>query len=478
VTRTIAIFPVLLLALAAGVSSGAAQTQASDRVAKTMAQQRNFLPPACKAGSGGGKISDLVSDLRAAASQTDATKRKADLDAVRQKLQQAVQGGNQGSNAGAWIYLGRADLYQGDLTGADTSFVRAEKLAPDCKDETDRWRQMAWTPLMKDGIAFANGNQPDSARLLFQQANTIYRGSPSAYVNLGAIYANQGQNDTAAVYFKQAAELAAKDTTFAEERKASLVNLGIVLNRAKRYDEAIAALEDFRKLAPNDSSGIRSLHTAYCGAHQAEKAQPLEKQLNLPPCSVAGGEASSLVEKGVAAFNAGKFPEAADLFGQAFAKQPYNHDALLNQATSYFKLKNGPKLVETAAPMVELEPMNEIALQLLEQGYRQTKQVDKQVATVTRRRALPVKLETKKIAISPTDIKIGLEATGRDARDAKDAPVKAAAVNLTFELLGADGNVVATQDVTVPALAAGATQEVTVAAQANGINGWRYKLKS
>jgi hypothetical protein len=122
--------------------------------------------------------------------------------------------------------------------------------------------------------------------------------------------------------------------------------------------------------------------------------------------------------------------------------------------------------------------MNEIALQLLEQGYRETKQVGKQVTTVTRRRSLPAKLETKRIAISPTDIKITLQATGRDARDAKDAPIKAAPVNLTFELLGADGAVVATQEVTLPPLASGAAQEVNVAAQANGINGWRYKVKS
>jgi hypothetical protein len=71
-----------------------------------------------------------------------------------------------------------------------------------------------------------------------------------------------------------------------------------------------------------------------------------------------------------------------------------------------------------------------------------------------------------------------MTATGRDARDSKDAPLKPAPVNLTFEMLGADGAVVATQDLTVPPLQAGATQDVTVAAQANGINGWRYKVKS
>jgi len=479
VSRTFLFISALLLWIAAGRSPLAAQAQSNDRVVKAMAQQRGFLPPACKAAAGGGgKINDLMSDLRGAAGQSDPAKRKAQLDAVRPKLREAVTTGGQGSNAAGWIYLGRADLYAGDIAGADSAFSQAEKLAPDCKDDTDRWRQIAWTPLINAGIAFANGNKPDSARALFLQANTIYRGSPSGFANLGVIYANTGQNDTAAAYFKQAAEIAAKDTIFADEQRFATLNLGVVLNRAKRFDEAIATLEQYRKMVPKDTTAGKSLHSAYCGANQTEKAAALEKEQSLPPCSVAGADASSLVEKGVAAFNANKFVEAADLFGQAYAKQPYNHDALLNQATSYFKAKNGPKLVETATPLIELEPMNETALQLLEQGYRETKQVEKQVATVTRRRSLPARLETKRITISPTDIKIGLQATGRDARDAKDAPIKAAPVNLTFELLGADGNVVATQEVTVPPLASGAGQEVSVAAQGNGISGWRYKVKS
>ena len=477
--RTLESFSMAFLALTAGVAPLAAQAPTSDRVAKAISQQRTVLPPACKSAvTGTSKINDIVTDLRAATSQSDPAKRASALNGVKQKLQQAIETGNQANNAAAWIYLGRTDLYAGDVAGADSAFSQAEKIAPDCRDETDRWRQMAWAPLVNDGMTFANGNKPDSARALFLQANTIYRGSPSAILNLGVIYANQGQNDTAATYFKQAADIASKDTSFADEQKFATLNLGVVLNRQKKYDEAIAPLEQYRKMAPTDTSGGKALHAAYCGTNQNDKAQALEKQQSLPPCSVAGGDAGNLVEKGVAAFNANNFVQAADLFGQAYAKQPYNHDALLNQATSYFKAKNGPKLVEAATPLVELEPMNEVALQLLEQGYKETKQLDKQVATVTRRRALPVKLETKNIAISPTDIKIGMTATGRDARDSKDAPLKPAPVNLTFEMLGADGAVVATQDLTVPALQAGATQDVTVAAQANGINGWRYKVKS
>ena len=478
-SRMTARLSMLALALAGGVSVASAQVPVSDRVAKTMAQQKSMLPPFCKSGTGGtSKINDLISDFKAALSNADAAKRTAAIAKSREGFAHAIEQQQQGENAAAWIYLGRAYLYEGNVVGADTAFTHAEKVAPDCKDETERSRQAAWTPLVNDGIKFANASNADSATLLFRQANTIYRGSPSAYANLGVIFANKSQNDSAVAYFKEAADIAARDTTFRDEQKFATLNLGIVQGRAKKYDESVATLEAYRKMAPDDKQGGIALHAAYCGAKQDAKAQPLEKELSLPPCSVAGGDATSLVEQGVAAFNANKFDEAADYFGQAFAKQPYNHDALLNQATAYFKVKNGPKLVASATPLVELEPLNEVAIQLLEQGYRETKQVDKQLALVTRRRALPAKLETKKIAISPTEITVAMTATGREPRDAKDQPIKTGPVNLTFEMLGADGNVVATQDVTVPVLASGASQDVTVTAKANGITGWRYKVKA
>lgn len=477
-SRTTAVLSIAALSLAAVASDASAQAPASDRVATLMAQQKGVLPPFCKSAlSGTGKINDLITDFKAAVSEADAAKRTAAIAKAKDGFARAIEKQDQAGNAAAWIYLGRAYLYQGDLVGADSAFTQADKIAPDCRDETERARQAAWTPLVNDGVSFANANNPDSAAVLFRQANTIYRGSPSAYANLGVIYANRGENDSAAAYFKQAAEISSRDTTFRDEQKFSTLNLGIVQVRGKHYPEAVAALEAYRKLAPDDKQGATALHAAYCGANQADKAQPLEKQYGLPPCGVAGGDASSLVEQGVTAFNASKFDEAANLFGQAFAKAPYNHDALLNQANSYFRAKNGPKLVAAAEPLVQLEPMNEIAIQLLEQGYRQTKQVDKQIALVNRRRSLPASLETKKIAISPTDITLTLTATGRDARDAKDKPIKAAPVSLEFELLGTDGGVLATQDVTVPPLAAGVTQDVTVSAKANGINGWRYKVK-
>jgi tetratricopeptide (TPR) repeat protein len=197
----------------------------------------------------------------------------------------------------------------------------------------------------------------------------------------------------------------------------------------------------------------------------------------MAPGEVAGGDTREEANRGVALFNDKKYAEAAQVFGNVFAKQPFNHDALLNQAQSYFNLKDGAKVVDAASKFTALEPMHEIGLLLLQEGYRMQKQTDKQLAIVSQRRKLGTKIETTGIGISPTEIKLSMAATGLAAKDEKDKAVPPSATNLVFEFLGSDGAVLATQEVSIPPLAPNATHAFEVAAKANGVNGWRYKAK-
>ncbi|HEX5385374.1 MAG TPA: tetratricopeptide repeat protein [Gemmatimonadales bacterium] len=420
--------------------------------------------PACKEGiAPGGRVQDGLRAL-----QSDK------FGEAAQRLAEATK--REPENGGAWLYLGRAYLYEGDLAGADSAFTKAEQLAPACKEDILRYRQAAWVPLVNDGVDFVKANQSDSAFVVFRAANTIYRGQPNAFAGLGVIYANRGETDSAITYLKKAVEVAAADS-MVEERNNSTLNLGIMETRAKRFDDAIATLERYRTWVPNDTTAAKTLAQAYRAAGKGDKAAALEKQFGIAPTEVPGGDTKDLASKGIALFTAGKFAEAADVFGQVFEKQPFNHDALVNQATAYYKAKDGSHLVEAATKLVALEPLNEIGLELLEQGYKETHQTDKQIATVARRRALPVKIESKGVKISPTSLELSFTATGHEARDDKDKLIKPAPVTLTFEMMGPDGATLATQDVTVPPLKADATQDFTVDAKANGINAWRYKAK-
>jgi tetratricopeptide (TPR) repeat protein len=465
-----------LAAAAAFLPAGGVVAQGNDRVARELAKQTQFLPPACSAAAGDSKANDAAKALRNAIGESDATKRKSELGEAQKKAREAV---TQGSGAAGWIYLGRAYLYSGDLVGADTAFARGEKLAADCKEDTGRYREAAWVPLVNAGIDFVNANNPDSALVLFRQANSIYRDKPNAFAGVGTIYANQGNNDSAIVYLQKATEVAtaAKQD---EDRNVAAYNLGLVQTRAKRYDDAAKTLEQYRTWAPNDVQGAKALAAAYRGAGQVDKAAALEKEAGIPPSEVpgAGAKAGELFQQGVAAFDAGKFAEAGELFGQVYAEQPYNHDALVNQATAYYKAKDTGKLVDVASELVAVEPLNDIGQQLLFEGYRTSKQADKQIETAGRRLSMPLKLEAKGVKLSPTDVELTLMATGREAKNASGAAIPAKPTALVFELLGTGDAVLATQEVTVPPLKPDATHEVKVAAQANGITGWRYKVAS
>ena len=465
-----------LAAAAAFLPAGSGVAQGNDRVARELAKQTQFLPPACSAAIGDSKANDAARALKNAISESDPTKRKGELADAQKKAREAV---TQGSGAAGWIYLGRAYLYSGDLPGADTAFGRGEKLAADCKEDTGRYREAAWVPLVNAGIDFVNANNPDSALVLFRQANSIYRDKPNAFAGVGTIYANQGDNDSAIVYLQKATEVAtaAKQD---EDRNVAAYNLGLVQTRAKRYDDAVKTLEQYRTWAPNDVQGAKALALAYRGAGQADKAAALEKEAGIPPGEVpgAGAQAGELFQKGVAAFDAGKFAEAGELFGQVYAAQPYNHDALVNQATAYYKAKDTAKLVDAASKLVAVEPLNDIGQQLLFEGYRTSKQADKQIETAGLRLSMPLKLEAKGVKLSPTDVELTLTATGREAKNARGAAIPAKPTALVFELLGSGDAVLATQEVTVPPLKPDAIHEVKVAAQANGITGWRYKVAS
>jgi hypothetical protein len=91
--------------------------------------------------------------------------------------------------------------------------------------------------------------------------------------------------------------------------------------------------------------------------------------------------------------------------------------------------------------------------------------------------ALPVDVKVADFTAKPQGADLAATATGRDAQTPSGKPIAPAPVSLVFEFLDAGGGVVATQEAQVPALKAGAAQDLKVTAQGAGITAWRYKRK-
>ncbi len=471
----------LLLPLAA--AGAQAQQAVSQRVAESMPP--SYQAPACELKSNHFKVSSGATYLKTGI-ETDVPENKARVWGNGERvLLEAIQQNGQADNPAAWYYLGRIYLQQGNVVGADTALARAEKGAPQCAQDIQNYRQNGWAALTRAGNTFEEQKNLDSALVMYRAAARLFPSSSLSSYFLARALSQLGQEDSAAVYFSRAAAAAesATDTTEMKVRNQSAFNAGAIHLNAKRYPEAIAAFERYLQWVPDDAEAMRGLAGAYRGAGQPEKAQALEQKLVASGAGGGTGEAAGgagaqdLMNIGVNFYNDKKYADAAKAFEQVVASEPNNRDALFNLANTYLALKDGPKLLATAERLSALEPLSENSLKLVGEGYKQAGKVDEAVKTAEKVLALPVDVKVNDFSPTPSGATLSGTATGRDAQTAAGKKVPAAARTLTFEFLDAQGTVVASQDVQVPALQPGATHDISVTAQGSGIAAWRYKTK-
>ena len=474
---------VLLLPLAATAAEAQQQKVLSQRVAKSMPSA--YRAPDCGLKSGHFKVSSGASYLKTGIEADVPDNKARALDSGEKVLLEAMQQNGQTNNAAAWYYLGRIYLQRGDLYGADSALTRAEKLAPNCAKEIDGYRQNAWVALIKGGNGFEEQKNLDSALALYNQAGVIFRKSPIPYYQAASVYNEKGKTDSAAVSYGKAVTAGANatDTTEKKIRDRSAFNQGAILLNAQKHQEAAAVFEQYLKWQPNDIEAKRGLAAAYRGMGQADKAQALEQQIVAAggTAGAAGGGAGAgstdLMNVGVNLYNDKKYAEAAEAFAKVAAAEPNNRDALFNLANTYLAMKDGPKLVATAQQLSALEPLSENSLKLVGEGYKQSGKVDDAVKTAEQVLALPVDVKVTDFSAAAGGATWTATATGRQAQTAAGKPIPPAAIAITVEFLDAKGTPVGSQDVPVPALDAGKTQELKAAAQGAGIAAWRYKRK-
>ena len=188
----------ILLAFTAVAAGNAAAQQRADRLVADSASK--FQIAFCNLKTAG-KVGDGQKALKTGLEDKDAAKRAAALDQAVKILTTEVTSGGQGASGGAWYYLGRAYLAQGDVSGADSALAKAEKLQPDCEIDISSYRQNAWAILANAGIEKLRGGDSDSALVLFRQANTLFQKLPHVYENVGVIFANRARTTARRIYF-------------------------------------------------------------------------------------------------------------------------------------------------------------------------------------------------------------------------------------------------------------------------------------
>jgi tetratricopeptide (TPR) repeat protein len=434
-------------------------------------------------GGGGGKVGDGQKQVRNGIEDKDPAKRAAALVQAEKILATEVAGAA-AQNAAAWYWLGRAYLARGDVVGADSAFDRTERLAPDCEIDIDQHRQTAWQVLATAGLEALGGQPSDTAQGLafFRASSVIFDKLPHVFENMGVVFANLDQADSAMLYFSKAAAIAETDTALVANRNSATHNLALMQQRAGQHREAAATFEKYLQWATtsaDSTDATKGLIFSLRESGEVARADSLQHAMveELARMNLDSLSTTDLMDVGVSLFNGKQFQEAAAVFTRLMARNRWSRDAVYNLANSYLALKESESLVRVGRQLIEIEPLNEDAYRLVGQGFREMKQEDSLLKVVEALVGLPVKVEVTAFVMNQNGARFTATATGRESSDARGTILKPVPVTVTIEFLDLSGNVIGTEEIGIPALGPGATHTIQTEVQGQGIEGWRYRRK-
>jgi len=251
-----AVTRVALAALCSGLSAAPA----------SLWGQGQWVPPQppCDLPAGHFKVTGGVLYLKNAAEKPN--QRDQQLAQARKVLTDVIAQDHQEKNPAAWYYLGRYYFEVSDARGTDTAFARALALQPKCADDIRGYRSQIWAKTVNGGLAAWQEGKEDSAVVLFHLAARLEPTNPKPFSALAGLYATKDNDDSALVYYRQAAAAAGSDTTFARDRRDALSNAWRLLVRrvqghpaAQEIPQLRARRDSLSRAIPGDSTVLAKL---------------------------------------------------------------------------------------------------------------------------------------------------------------------------------------------------------------------------
>ena len=478
------------------------------RIGKTLVAATLLLPAAAQAQRPSANMQTRSAELylaQALKTQVPAEKTKnfnSALD-IATKGVQAEPG-----NPQTWFTLGKVDAAMGDAVGADSAFTKAETMWPDYVKQTEIERLRAYVEAFNAGVTAIQKNDLPNAVKNLEAANAVYHRKPTAALNLGNLYARANEMDKAAAAYRQALAVMrgperktitpAEEKDWAQWEQAAAFNLAQILATADKNEEAAQAYLDYLKSDPNNVTAKSNLAIVYNRLGKKDEAQKIYTDLLTQDLS---DEDYFLV--GVGLFRGNQYGPSAEAFRKAIAKNGAFRDAYFNLAQSIYSqitdledarakakvadqkaidVKLTPlyqELISVTEKARALDPNNRNVLALLARGYRGMADVDPKNATDWKNKTLAVMTTHQDLPYEVTDVALtnvngDAKVTGNvvNLKGTEGQPVK-----LTFSILGKDGKVLGTQDVTVTAPKVEDQVPFTFTLKTTEpLGGWKYEI--
>ena len=420
------------------------------------------------------------------------------LDAIKAKA----------DNPRAYLLAGQVYVQQGNATAADSMFDKAEQLWPDYAKETENERMQVWVRAYNAGVLAMRAQNYAEALKQFEQADAVYAKRPGARLNLAQLYARNREFDKAVTAYRGALEILRgnqqglkpeEQAEWKELEEIATFNLAALLATQNKNDEAVTLYQELLKRDPNNAVAKGNLAAALSRLGKNDEAAKMYSELLSQDLSD-----TEFFNVGVGLFKANQFEPAAEAFRKAVTKNPHMRDAHYNLAQAVYshaqaletQKQNTPaeaKAIDARlAPLFTelstiteklraIDPANRNVIALQARSYRALADLaaDATKATEWKNKTLEVLKVNEALTFEVSDV--SMSAVAEEVQIAGSVVnLKGTAgqsVKLRFTLLGASGQALGTQEVTVALPETQAATPFKAAFQTKEtVAGWKYEV--
>lgn len=328
-----------------------------------------------------------------------------DPTALRQAYEQALQAAQAGiqadsTNPLSYLQAGYAHLGLGQYEQADERLAEAQELHPRYLLQVDPLREQVWIQQYNEAINALNAGDPAQALQHFENADVIYQGRPEAMLNLGQLYAQEGEFEQAIEAFENAVEVIRSDAvesvdsatavTWLENERIALQNMAQLYVQTGQHEQAAELYSDMLAEDPDDVQSLTNLAVTMVQMEQADSAQALYDKL------LARDDLTDqqLFNAGVGLYQINQQELAAQAFGQVVERSPYHRDALQSLVQTLALLERNEEVLPHAQRLMELDPRNDIGNRVLARALLQTGDEDAGMVVYEEGQAWPWVMET------------------------------------------------------------------------------------
>ncbi len=367
-----------------------------------------------------------------------------------------------------------------DPMGADSTFERAEQMAPQCAEDIKFYRQSLWVPAMNMAMDSMRTGAFEGAKSVLRMAYDIWDQDALTPYYLARIFGNEGELDSALHYYYDVVALGNEDTTRTENYETAVFNLGIIYSMADEWDSSAVWYDRYRtEIDADDPQGLMGLAEALDRSGNSERAMLMYDSIMIRAPEMS---AIDLFRVGEVLFLADQYDKSIDAFMLGLEKNPYFRPALYNLANGYLAIANDEERPEeerdqaavamesAARRLVEVDPISSESMNLLAAAFQLQQLDDSTIAVLERREALTFEV---KVDLQQA-IDGGFMIQGRLTNPTE---AESSVPRIAFEFLDEAGNVISIDYVEPTTLAPMGTSNFSLTGVGEGLAASRYKVE-